>query len=639
MLCSALALLPASVTKAEEPSGSAIAPRPLVDLSAAGSEARFSVDGGNKAQVTVTKGPDNHSVVVNITPGPAGFPGVSLKPESGSWDLSPFGHIQAKVTNLGTEKMSIGLRVDDSRGWENNDSEVFYLKPGESITGKVIFGYSYGRPGKAIKSSSIAQLLIFAGKATKEPEIFRIEAVEAAGAAGEKPPVDPNTIRIEPKDGILLGKGAAPLDPAKCLAEHGAHASLVDASGNQRLKVVFPAGNDAHSAGIKPAVGRWRLTSGLEVKARVRNEGTTPITPTLRVESNGGPIQSTPGAPLAPGAEAELVASFISPKVWQNLPPDAKHAPGTGAEFTSNHVSAVLVSAAPGSGEGILTVESIKADRPAYSAPAWLGQRPPVEGDWTKTFDEEFNESALDPAKWNISASPNYWDQSSHFSKANVVLGGGTVKLHYEKKTGHQADDPKQKETDYAVGYLDTLGKWTQRYGYWEARVKVPTAPGLWTAFWLMPDRGEAQKWKRSDTGNGAMEFDIMEFISGWGPCRYNIAMHWDGYGANHKSIGSDRIYVQPDPEGFVTAGMLWTPGSAVYYCNGKEIFHYESPRVSNVPSYIMLDMVSGGWDNEPLDDAKLPADFTIDYIRVWQRKDLAAEPDASAAQTPPATK
>ena len=619
---------------AETPAtASAIAPRPLVDLSAAGSETRFVPDGAGKSQVAVAKNSNPASVTVTVAPGPADYPGISLKPEGGTpWDLSAFGNIQARVTNLGPQKITIGMRIDDSGGWQNNNAEVFYLAPGESITGKVIFGYSYGHPGKAIKSSSISQLLIFANKATTAPAVFRIDSVEAGGVAGEKPPVDPASIRVEPKGGLLLGPGAAALDSAKNLVNRGALASLVAASGGQHLKVTFPADGKPALAGIKLPTGRWRLPDTTEVRARVRNDGTAPITPILRVESDGGPVESPAGASLAPGAETELVASYINPRVWKNNPPEVKAAPGTGNKFSNTQVSAILVSAAPATTERVLTVTSIKTGVPSYSAPDWLGHRPPVDGEWTQTFDEEFNGSAVDSAKWNVSISPNYWDQRSHFSKANVLLGDGKVRLHYEKKTGHQADDPKQKETDYAVGYLDTFGKFTQRYGYWEARMKVPSAPGLWPAFWLMPDRGVGKP-KRSDTGDGAMEFDIMEFLSGWGPSRYNIAMHWDGYGSAHKSTGSDQIYVQADRDGYVTAGMLWTPGSAVFYCNGKEVFHYENERVSKVPSYIMFDMVSGGWDNTQLDDARLPADFTIDYVRVWQRKDLASDVDRSGAQ------
>jgi len=261
--------------------------------------------------------------------------------------------------------------------------------------------------------------------------------------------------------------------------------------------------------------------------------------------------------------------------------------------------------------------------------PEWLGKKPPVEGEWVQTFNEEFEGKTIDLTKWNIYA-PNYWDKKTHFSKDNVVLGGGTATLHYEKKTGTHNDDPAGKTTDYTCGYFDTYGKWVQRYGYFEARMKLPHAPGLWPAFWLMPDRGVAEgpQWKRSDTGNGAMEFDIMEFLSRWGIYRFNIAMHWNGYGKDHQQTGTTCNYVLPDKDGFITIGLLWTPGLAVYYGNGKEILRWESARISNVPSFLMFDMVSGGWDNDKLDDSKLPDDFVVDYVRAWQRKDLASDVD-----------
>lgn len=43
-----------------------------------------------------------------------------------------------------------------------------------------------------------------------------------------------------------------------------------------------------------------------------------------------------------------------------------------------------------------------------------------------------------------------------------------------------------------------------------------------------------------------------------------------------------------------------------------------------SVPAQIIFTLPCGGWDNNAVDDAQLPADFVVDYVRVWQRKDLA---------------
>ncbi|MCK4375169.1 MAG: glycoside hydrolase family 16 protein, partial [Candidatus Brocadiae bacterium] len=293
--------------------------------------------------------------------------------------------------------------------------------------------------------------------------------------------------------------------------------------------------------------------------------------------------------------------------------------------MTNDAVAAVTISARHPEGAAALVVESIWAGLPPQPVlPDWLGKRPPVEGDWVRTFDEDFDGTALDLSKWN-NTGPNYWDKTSHWSKDNLIVGGGVARLRYEKKTGRHNDEPDGKESHYQGGYLDTYGKWVQRYGYFEARMKLPTAPGLWPAFWMSPDRGEeaGEQWRRQSTSDGGMEIDVLEHLTRWGAGRYNIAMHWDGYGEGHKSVGSSVVYAQPDEDGFITAGLLWTPGLLVFYGNGQEVARWEDPRVGSVQSDMMFTLPMGGWDNSPLDDAQLPDDLVIDYVRVWQRRDL----------------
>jgi beta-glucanase (GH16 family) len=148
----------------------------------------------------------------------------------------------------------------------------------------------------------------------------------------------------------------------------------------------------------------------------------------------------------------------------------------------------------------------------------------------------------------------------------------------------------------------------------------------------MMPDRGgDGPQWKRQYTGDSAMEFDIYEALTRWGPRRYNIAMHWDGYDKNHKHIGSDKVYALPDAEGFIVVGLLWTPGSVVFYANGQPVGQWDNPRISSVPSTLMFTLPCGGWDNNAIEDATLPADFVIDYVRCWQRKDLMSDAAAKA--------
>lgn len=606
----------------------------LLDPAAAGAAQQVKSD--NSPEIKINADPAVPGIVVTIPPGKSSYPGVNIKPASGAaWDLSAFGHVDARVTNLGAGPLKIALRVDNAGNWQDNpfNTESITLKPGESGTITTIFGFSYGRqPGYALKPGAVVNLLMFALKAAG-PQSFRIDWIAAAGPAGEKPPVDPKTIRVKPAGGMLFGPGANLTDAAKQIEALGVKAALTQ-TNQPALRIDFDNARARQQlAKLKPAAGRWDLREYLEIRLRLRNAGTAPLTPRVRIESDKGATEwQAADAPLAPGAAAEMVIPFINPVPWQGIKGSGDRTSwngekGTGNQVANDAVGAVVLTAtrpAPGTA---LEVEWIRAGLPpAPALPDWLGKRPPVEGEWVKTFDDEFDGSAIDETKWAISG-PNYWDKTSHWSKKNVIVGGGVVRMRYEKKTGPQNDDPTQKSSAYASGLLETYGKWTQRYGYFEARMKLPTAPGLWPAFWMMPDRGAAAgaQGKRQDTANGGMEFDIMEHLTRWGGLRYNIAMHWDSYAqGKHKQTGTERIYVQPDKDGFITAGLLWLPGLAVYYGNGREVGRWEDPRISNVPSDMMFTLPTGGWDNSRLEDAKLPDDFTIDYVRAWQRRDLA---------------
>jgi hypothetical protein len=86
-------------------------------------------------------------------------------------------------------------------------------------------------------TAKIVRVLLFTGKAAAD-ESFRVEAVEAGGLPGEKPPRPPEPLRTLPKEGFLLG-GVAPLDAARQVESH-AGVTAEPATGGLRL--TFAAG-------------------------------------------------------------------------------------------------------------------------------------------------------------------------------------------------------------------------------------------------------------------------------------------------------------------------------------------------------------------------------------------------------------
>lgn len=632
-------LLPVLVCFAVVPARSEIAaggPRVIFDPGAEGADAVIKPNDNSESDVTMAYTKDG--VDVTVTPnGKSNFPGIKIVPAS-PWNATGYGHLETRVTNNGTKPIRVNMRIDNPGPWQENrwSANVVTVKPGASAVVLAIFGYQYGKAGYALQPDEIVSAIIFIGKSDTEQK-FRVEPLIAAGPAGEKPYVDPNTVAVKPKDGNLLG-GAVKLEGKQLVAKGGAKATA-GADGTS-YQVEF-AGKPEEAVTFKPEAGFWNLNQYLQVRIKVKNTGSEDASLKARLESRGGVSDAIAAkAPIKPGEEAELVVPFMAAVPWVMMTDPAQedptvkkefleNAPGTGTKYTSNTTNGVTLLA---DGKGSFTVTSIISDMPpAPVLPDWLGKRPPVDGDWEKTFDEDFAADTIDWKTWNIyTESDWHLGAATHYSKDNLILKDGKLSVRVEKKRGPHNDDPKMPVNDYQTGYADTFGKWTQRYGYFETRVKIPTAPNMFYAVWLMPDRGPAAgpSYKRNETKNGGMEYDVFEGLSIWGPNRHDFGMHWDSYQKFHKSIGMFTAYVHPDKEGFITVGMLWLPGVVVLYDNGKEAARWESPRVGNIQSYWIIDHVTGGWETEPMDDAQLPSDLVIDYVRAWQRKDLATPED-----------
>ena len=532
-----LGLLMGAVQMAQ---GQTLAAKLMFDPAAAGAAGQITPNGGSEAEVawTINKGGIDITVQAN---GKSSYPGIIINPKS-AWDAAGYGHIEARVTNNGPKPIRVNLRLDNAGPWQENrySANILTVKPGQTATLSTIFGYQYGKAAYQLDPKAITQAIIFCGK-SDVVQNFHVEVIQAAGAPGEKPYVDPNSIATKPPQGVVLGKNIA-VDATKQLqAKGGAKAAL--AADGKSLRLDFATGKDP-AVTYKPAVGMWNFNEYLQLRIRVKNVGTAPMTPAVQLVSRGGVSPIVSGKEIAPGAEEDVVVPFAAAVPWKGLnEPEMsvlelkkdwqEGQAGTGTKYTSNSTTGIVFMPDKGQSPRSIQVLSIAGEMPATAAlPAWLGQKPPVPGEWVKTFDDNFDGDKIDLKRWNIyTESEWHLGAQTHYSKDNVIVKDGKLILRVEKKRGHHNDNPAMVENDYATGYADTYGKWTQRYGYFEARMKLPTAPNMFLAFWMMPDRGltAGKQYVRANTKEMGMEFDIMETLSIWGPNRHDFGMHWDG--------------------------------------------------------------------------------------------------------------
>lgn len=217
---------------------------------------------------------------------------------------------------------------------------------------------------------------------------------------------------------------------------------------------------------------------------------------------------------------------------------------------------------------------------------------------WTLAWHDEFNGSTLDESKWNRLG--DWKRREGYWSKEDAFLSGnGTLILRTRKDVDR-----------FTCGAINTQGKFERAFGYFVARCKAPRQPGHWPAFWIMgPGVG-----KIGDAGRDGTEIDIMEMP--WRDGKVTFNLHWDGYGAEHRSAGTNTV-IPALMDGFHDYGLLWTPEEYVFYVDGREVWRSRAGGVCQTPEYLKLTEEIGNWGGD-ITHATLPDAFEVEYVRVY---------------------
>lgn len=242
---------------------------------------------------------------------------------------------------------------------------------------------------------------------------------------------------------------------------------------------------------------------------------------------------------------------------------------------------------------------SFSCDANEWTGPAFL-----KESDYSVVWQDEFNGQKLDSSKWQHRA-----------------LGVRHNAVNVESQSfldgdGHLVIETKRERGRVLTGMVSTQGLLEARFGYFEARVLLPEAVGLRSAFWLQSPKIGRLIGNPEQSG---VEIDIFEYSRK--PHEYvQHAIHWDGYRKDHKSV-KEPITLKNSAI-WTTYGLLWDCKGYSFFVNGAMTGSIMGP-VSMVPEFMILSTeVPEGVAPE---DSQLPAQFKIDYVRVFQRPPSAA--------------
>ncbi len=224
------------------------------------------------------------------------------------------------------------------------------------------------------------------------------------------------------------------------------------------------------------------------------------------------------------------------------------------------------------------------------------------------TFYDDFNGTALNKKLWSLCPEQKRQDVGGRWDDDMVKLDGN----------GNLIILSDVVDSTPVSGAIRTKGKFEQARGYFEIRCKLQQASGFWGAFWLMTNDVK-------NIGNGAKdgaEIDIFESFSVENG-GINHAVHWDGYGENHKkksiSVYNKNLY---DGE-FHTFSLLWTENEYVFYIDGNETYRLDKtvpgfPGSCEKKCYLKITSEFGSWAGE-YDKNELPDPIVVDYVKVYK--------------------
>jgi beta-glucanase (GH16 family) len=268
------------------------------------------------------------------------------------------------------------------------------------------------------------------------------------------------------------------------------------------------------------------------------------------------------------------------------------------------------------------TVPAVFANSAAAETKAGLVRPLGSEGQWRQIFDDEFDGLELDRANWttcywwddhgctNLSTKELQWYMPGNVEVSNGVL---VLTARPETVTGY-----KGRSFAFTSGMVTTGRDYKELpraprlellYGQIDVRAKVPSGQGLWPALWLLPSDRKS-----------IPEIDIMEVL---GNATKQLELHF------HFRDRQDQVQIEGKSvttadlaDDWHVYGLRWEPKAVVWYLDGVEQWRYTD--AANIPDrsmYLLMNLAVGGsWPGPPDGKTKFPAQFLVDYVRIWQR-------------------
>ena len=259
---------------------------------------------------------------------------------------------------------------------------------------------------------------------------------------------------------------------------------------------------------------------------------------------------------------------------------------------------------------------------------------PSNTGGWILREDisDEFDGSEIDKSKWFVQGdSSDYYiwkgRAPSQFAAHNVIVEGGLLKLRSQWEPdfdfaigeGHEGNDYATHDGEFIpVTTAAIVSHKRFLNGYMEVRSRSADA-AMTSSFWMIGYESELDVYEtmgnpKINSGSGITATMLKASVHDWQPPAQRPTRRFG--------------YVQELPwrvaDDFHVYGVDWGPDYLKFYIDGELMHEVTQAEVGKDwvltnPLEIWLDSEIFVWLGLPHEE-ELPADFEVDYVRVWQK-------------------
>lgn len=241
---------------------------------------------------------------------------------------------------------------------------------------------------------------------------------------------------------------------------------------------------------------------------------------------------------------------------------------------------------------------------------------------WKKVWEDNFDGEA------NTPPNPEYWTHDvggDGWGNNQLEFNTDRVENSFHDGNGNlviRAIREDYEGNSWTSARLITRDKFEHGFGRFEARIKFPAGQGLWPAFWLLGSDFPEVGWPTCG------EIDIVE-IRGERPNEVVTTVHGPGYSGGE---GAGELTVLPGftaADGFHVYAVEIDDEHLSWYIDEDLVHRVHpgnlpefTPWVFNKEFFMILNLAVGGnFLAQPTDSTPSPAEVTVDWVRVWERK------------------